>query len=167
MKTIYLRHPVNLRTRENDPNGVTPLDITGQPAKNRDGSAATPFIIKEQHFKRGMNVVEDEIAAHPHIIASMADAPRSTSDDYTIEQLEAMLAEKRAKKLKPDANGGKGGDGDKDRDPLPWPDDDAIQAMTPQELRGLMKARGGNPNGVSNDNILSAVIDLKASQAPK
>lgn len=169
MKTIYLRHPVNLRTREEDPNGVAPLDITGQPARNRDGSIAKAFVIKEQHLKRGMNIVDDAVAAHPHIVASMIDAPRGAADDFTVEQLEAMLAEKRAKALKggdrkDGAKGDKGGDDEK-RDPLPWPSDDMIQAMKPNELRGLLATRGGNPQGVKNDDLLAAVIDLKAAQA--
>lgn len=171
MKTIYLRHPVTLRTREDDPNGVAPLDITGQPAKNRDGSPAKAFIIKELKLKRGMNVVDDAVAAHPHIIASMIDAPRAAADDFTEEQLEAMLAAKRAAKLgnkggqKDGAKSGSKAGDDEKHDPLPWPSDDEIQAMKPAELRGLLAARGGNPQGVKNDDLLAAVIDLKASQA--
>lgn len=164
MKTIFLAGPVILRTREEDPDGMAPIDHLGQPAKNRDGSAAKPFKIVETHLKRGANHVDDAVADHSYVKAHIMAAPRGAHDDFTIEQLETLLAEKRAAAL-----AGKGGDKapvkNNNDAPAVWPSDDEIRDMLPTDARKLLKDMGGNGNGVSNEKIVAATLEFKASQA--
>ncbi len=162
MKTVHFAGPVILRTREEDPQGMPPIDSFGQPAKNRDGSPAKPFKIVEKHFHAGPNLLEDADAAHPYIVAHALSAPRAASADFTIEQLETLLAEKRAAILagkKPDAK--KGGD---EKDDLPYPDDAAIDAMSPKELRGLINASGGSDRGVKDVDLPAMAKSLRPSK---
>lgn len=166
MKTIFLRQPVILRTRVDDPEGMPPTDLIGQPAKNRDGTPAKPFKIVEVFLKKGVNTVEDDVAAHPYLKHHIVDAPRSTADDFSIEQLQAMIDEKRAKILAKKPPPGKTGAAD-DKEPLPWPNDDQLQAMKPAELSALIVARGGKIDGVKAGDLLSVAIDLRAAQAKK
>jgi len=174
MKTIYLAGPIILRTREDDPQGQPPIDQFGQPAKNRDGSPAKAFKIVETHLKAGVNVVEDAVADHPYTKAHTKSAPRGTHDDFTVEQLEAMLAAKRAKLLagakpedaKPAPQAGARGNAQDDLKALPMPSDDVIKAMQPAELRGFLNANGGSDRGVANADLVAAALNLKA-KAPK
>jgi hypothetical protein len=165
MKTVYLSNPVILRTREEDPNGMPPVDIFGQPAKNRDGSTAKPFKIVEKFFPRGTNHMEDNDADHPYIQAHSLEKPMGTADHFTIEQLEEMLAQKRTALLsKPAAAAPVPVNSKEPPPPLPMPDESAIKAMSPAELRGLIRASGGSDQGVANKDLVDAALALKAKQ---
>lgn len=168
-RTVYLGQPVVLRVRENDPNGQPPLDIQGQPLRDRKGEPVAPFKIAEYHFNKGANLMDDAHADHPYIQSHMLDKGDAVPE-FTVDQLEAMLADAKAaqagSKVKPgggndsSSKGGDGGTGDA------WPSDDAIQAMNSGDLGLLLQAHGIDPKPLkTTDARLNAAIDAKAKDS--
>lgn len=156
-RTVYLAHPVLLRLREADENGAQPVDMMGQPLKDRKGADVPPFKISEHHYKRGANLMPDEHANHPYIKAASVDPKLAGAPEFTVDQLQAMLAEAQARE---------GAGGDKKEGGMPegftWPDDDAIAALDYQAMGALLAQRGlAVPQ--KKDDRMNLIIDTKAA----
>lgn len=163
-RTVYLKQPIILRLREEDPNGQQPVDMMGQPLRDRDGEPLKPFRVVEHSYPKGAVLMDEEHISHEYVKHHLA-SPNEGVPDYTVEQLEAMLAEAKAR-AGADGKPAKGKTTGKAS--APWPSDDAILTMKPADLRAALADHGIDSTPFKDEGeLLKAVSDAKAKATAK